>query len=99
MNDLTLLIQLTNEQFLTHLQNNMKDRHLLDENRNLSLSDSSEQDFLELFFLEKIFTQDKQLSPHTIKSLSFGCQNVTTIFNGTFPVFSKHRFSGSKSIQ
>ena len=68
MNDLTLLNHLTNEQFLTHLQNNIKDRHLLDEHRNLSLSDSSEQDFLELFFLEKIFTPDKQFSPHTIKA-------------------------------
>jgi integrase/recombinase XerD len=68
MNDLTLLHSMTNEQFLVHLQNNMKDRHLLDENRNLSLSNSSEQDFLEWFFIERIFTQDKQLSPHTIKA-------------------------------
>ena len=41
---------------------------LLDENRNLSLSESTEQDFLELFFLEKVFPQDKQLSPHTVKA-------------------------------
>ena len=68
MNDLTLLHSMTNEQFLVHLQNNMKDRHLLDENRNLSLSNSSEQDFLEWFFIERIFTQDKQFSPHTIKA-------------------------------
>lgn len=59
---------MTSEQFLDHLQNNLENRHLLDENRNLSLSDSSEQDFLEVFFLEKIFTTDKQLSPHTIKA-------------------------------
>ena len=68
MNDLTLLHSMTNEQFLVHLQNNMQDRHLLDENRNLSLSNSSEQDFLEWFFIERIFTQDKQFSPHTIKA-------------------------------
>src|SRR3954451_16110015 len=68
MNDLTLLHSMTNEQFLVHLQNNMKDRHLLDENRNLSLSNSSEQDFLELFFSEKIFTPDKSFSPHTIRA-------------------------------
>ena len=55
MNDLTLLHSMTNEQFLIHLQNNMQDRHLLDENRNLSLSNSSEQDFLEWFFIRKNF--------------------------------------------
>ena len=53
---------MTSEQFLDHLQNNLHDRHLLDENRNLSLANSSEQDFLELFFMEKVFPQDKQLS-------------------------------------
>ena len=68
MNDLTLLNNMTDEQFLTHLQNHLHDRHLLDEHRNLSLSEGSEQDFLELFFLEKIFNPDKQLSPHTIKA-------------------------------
>ena len=68
MNDLMLLNSMTHEQFLTYLQQKLTDRHLLDEHRNLSLSDSSEQDFLELFFLEKVCNPDKQLSPHTIKA-------------------------------
>ncbi len=68
MNDLTLLHQLSNENYLSQLQNRLEQRQLLDENRNLNLSDCSEQDFLEIFFLEKIFTQDKLLSPHTIKA-------------------------------
>ncbi len=68
MNDLTFLSHLTSEQYLTQLQNRLEQHHLLDEHRNLSLADSSEQDFLELFFLEKIFTPDKRLSPHTIKA-------------------------------
>ncbi|MFD2682286.1 tyrosine-type recombinase/integrase [Bacillus seohaeanensis] len=68
MNELTFLSHLTSEQYLTQLQNRLEQHHLLDEHRNLSLADSSEQDFLELFFLEKIFTPDKRLSPHTIKA-------------------------------
>ena len=68
MNDLTLLHTMTNEQFLSHLQTKLHDRHLLDEHRNLTLADSSEEDFLELFFMEKIFHDDKKLSPHTIKA-------------------------------
>ena len=57
MNDLTVLNHMTNDQFLTHLQHHLSNRQLLDEHRNLSLAESSEQDFLELFFLEKIFIQ------------------------------------------
>ncbi|MFE8694888.1 tyrosine-type recombinase/integrase [Cytobacillus sp. FJAT-53684] len=68
MKDLPILNQLTSEQYLVQLRNNLEHRQLLDENRNLSLSDSSEQDFLEMFFLEKIFIPDKQRSPHTIKA-------------------------------
>ena len=68
MNDLTILDKLNSEQYLAQLKNNLEHRKLLDEHRNLSLSESSEQDFLELYFLEKIFRQDKQLSPHTIKA-------------------------------
>lgn len=68
MNDLSVLNQLTNENYLLELQNNLERRRLLDENRNLTLADSSEQDFLEIFFMEKIFTSDKKLSPHTIKA-------------------------------
>jgi len=68
MNDLTVLDQLTSKQYLVEMQTTLEQRHLLDENRNLTLIDASEQDFLELFFLEKIFTPDKQLSSHTIKA-------------------------------
>jgi len=63
-----ILNQLTSEQYLTQLQQKLENRQLLDEYRNLSLADSSEQEFLELFFLEKIFTINKQLSSHTIKA-------------------------------
>lgn len=76
MNNLSLLNKMTNEQFLAHLQNHLQDRHLLDEHRNLSLSDSSEQDFLELFFLEKVCNPDKQLSPHTIKAYRSDAQTL-----------------------
>lgn len=68
MNALTVLDHLTSDQYLTQLQHKLEHRQLLDEHRNLSLAESSEQDFLELFFVEKIFTPDKQLSPHTIKA-------------------------------
>lgn len=68
MNTLTVLDHLTSDQYLTQLQHKLDHRQLLDEHRNLSLAESSEQDFLELFFFEKIFTPDKQLSPHTIKA-------------------------------
>ncbi|MGF6949982.1 integrase/recombinase XerD [Neobacillus sp. B4I6] len=68
MNYLTLLQNLNGEQYLSRLQENLKNRHLLDENRNLTLENSSEQDFLELFFLEKLFPQDKKLSSHTVKA-------------------------------
>ncbi|MEH6949671.1 tyrosine-type recombinase/integrase [Bacillus sp. JJ634] len=78
MNNLTLLNTMTSEQFLDHLQNNLHDRHLLDENRNLSLANSSEQDFLELFFMEKVFPQDKQLSPHTVKAYRSDAKTLLT---------------------
>ncbi|MDQ6598852.1 integrase [Bacillus salipaludis] len=78
MNYLTLLQNINGEQYLTHLQENLKNRQLLDENRNLTLEDSSEQDFLELFFLEKIFPQDKKLSPHTIKAYRSDAKTLLT---------------------
>ncbi|MBY0120478.1 tyrosine-type recombinase/integrase [Bacillus sp. S/N-304-OC-R1] len=68
MNDLILFDQLTSEQYLMKLKNELAHRNLLDENRNLTLSESSEQEFLEMFFLEKIFSLDKQLSSHTIRA-------------------------------
>ncbi|WP_307197912.1 tyrosine-type recombinase/integrase [Neobacillus niacini] len=66
------------KQYLANLQEHLKDRHLLDENRNLSLANSSEQDFLELFFLEKVFPQDKQLSPHTVKAYRSDAKTLLT---------------------
>lgn len=78
MNYLALLNNATDEQYLDHLQNHLKNRNLLDENRNLSLENSSEQDFLELFFLEKIFPQDKQFSPHTVKAYRTDAKTLLT---------------------
>ncbi|WP_338754472.1 tyrosine-type recombinase/integrase [Bacillus sp. FJAT-52991] len=68
MNDLTLFDHVTSDQYLSHLKNKLEHRQLLDEHRNLSLTDSSEQDFLEMFFLEKILSADRELSPHTLKA-------------------------------
>lgn len=68
MNELSFMNHLSNENYLAHLQENLDHRKLLDENRNLNLSESSEQDFLELFFAMRIFEEGKQLSPHTIKA-------------------------------
>ncbi|MBI0579471.1 hypothetical protein IEC97_19030 [Neobacillus cucumis] len=50
MNYLTLLQNMNGEQYLTHLQENLQARHLLDENRNLTLENCTEQDFLDCFF-------------------------------------------------
>jgi integrase/recombinase XerD len=78
MNYLTLLNDMTSEQHLAYLQHHLKERNLLDENRNLSLKDSSEQDFLELFFLEKVFPQDKQFSPHTVRAYRADAKTLLT---------------------
>jgi integrase/recombinase XerD len=78
MNYLTLLQNMNGEQYLTHLQENLKNRHLLDENRNLTLENSSEQDFLEMFFLEKLFPQDKKLSLHTVKAYRSDAKTLLT---------------------
>ncbi|MGE8081814.1 tyrosine-type recombinase/integrase [Peribacillus loiseleuriae] len=78
MKYLTLLNNLTSDQYLAHLQHTLNERQLLDENRNLSLTESTEQDFLELFFLEKVFPQDKQLSPHTVKAYRSDAKTLLT---------------------
>jgi integrase/recombinase XerD len=78
MNYLALLKNMNDEQYLAYLQDHLKDRHLLDENRNLSLANSSEQDFLELFFLEKLFPQDKKLSLHTVKAYRSDAKTLLT---------------------
>lgn len=68
MNELIMFTQLTDKEFLVQLQTHVTDRNLLDEHRNLSLADSSEADFLEWFFREKIFKTNKSFSPHTIRA-------------------------------
>ncbi|MEH7479707.1 tyrosine-type recombinase/integrase [Neobacillus drentensis] len=78
MNYLILLQNMNGEQYLTHLQEDLKARHLLDENRNLTLENSTEQDFLEIFFLEKLFPQDKKLSSHTIKAYRSDAKTLLT---------------------
>ncbi|ULT54971.1 hypothetical protein L1999_17730 [Neobacillus drentensis] len=79
MNYLTLLQNMNSEQYLTHLQENLKARQLLDENRNLTLENSSEQDFLELFFLEKLFPKGKRLSAHTVKAYRSDAKTLLTL--------------------
>lgn len=66
MNELVNLIP--SEQYLTELKEKLDRHHLLDEHRNLNLAKSSERDFLELFFMEKILHSHKQLSQHTLKA-------------------------------
>ncbi|MCM2535214.1 site-specific integrase [Neobacillus pocheonensis] len=78
MNYLALLKNMNDEQYLAYLKDHLKDRHLLDENRNLSLANSSEQDFLELFFLEKLFPQDKKFSLHTVKAYRSDAKTLLT---------------------
>jgi integrase/recombinase XerD len=78
MNYLALLNNMTGEKYLAHLQDHLKGRDLLDDNRNLTLANSSEQDFLELFFLEKVFPQDKQFSPHTVKAYRSDAKTLLT---------------------
>lgn len=68
MKELAVLDQLVNAQYLSQLQNQLTSRNLLDKDRNLTLAESSEQDFLEIFFAEKIWNPDRPLSPHTIKA-------------------------------
>lgn len=68
MNHLSVLKNITNGNYLAHLQDHLAERRLLDEHRNLSLENGTEQDFLELFFMMKIFDEEKQLSPHTIRA-------------------------------
>ncbi|KKB34757.1 tyrosine-type recombinase/integrase [Bacillus thermotolerans] len=68
MNSLSLLEELASADYLAHLQQELSRKHLLDEHRNLNLSNSSEQEFLELFFSMNLFKEGKPLSPHTMKA-------------------------------
>jgi len=107
MNYLTLLQIMNGEQYLTHLQENLRSRHLLDENRNLTLENSTEQDFLEMFFLEKLFPQDKKLSSHTIKAYRSDAKTLLTFLTDHslsfraigFPVVKAYNNLSKKSTQ
>jgi len=68
MNNLILHTNLNSQDFLIKLQDTLENKNLLDNNRNLQLSESSEEDFLHLFFAEKIFSENKDLSQHTIRA-------------------------------
>ncbi|TCN18933.1 tyrosine-type recombinase/integrase [Mesobacillus foraminis] len=85
MNYLTLLSNINNKQYLENLADHLHTRNLLDENRNLTLAESSEQDVLELFFLEKVFHPDKQLSPHTVKAYRSNAKTLLHFFADHFP--------------
>lgn len=43
-------------------------KRFLDENRNLTLEQATDREFLQIFFMEKIYSSPKQLSPNTIKA-------------------------------
>lgn len=68
MNHLILQNSITSQNFLTTLQEQLENKKLLDNNRNLLLSESSEEDFLQLFFYEKVFSKNRELSAHTIRA-------------------------------
>ncbi|MDQ0268585.1 tyrosine-type recombinase/integrase [Cytobacillus purgationiresistens] len=80
MNEIIHLQQITSEQYLHKLQTKLESQNLLDENRNLSLADSSDQDFLEMFFIEKILTTNKRLSPHTLKAYRSDAKTLLIYF-------------------
>ncbi|SDN45799.1 integrase/recombinase XerD [Fictibacillus solisalsi] len=62
------ITNVTNERYLTDLKESLHEKNLLDENRNLNLGQSREEDFLEWFFALKIYKDGRTFSPHTIKA-------------------------------
>ncbi|MCQ6268586.1 tyrosine-type recombinase/integrase [Fictibacillus sp. WQ 8-8] len=68
MDLVTSITNVTNEKYLTELKETLLEKNLLDENRNLNLGESKEEDFLEWFFALKIFKEGRRFSPHTIKA-------------------------------
>jgi integrase/recombinase XerD len=71
MNPLSLITNATDQNYLATLKETLQNRNLLDHNRNLSLKEGTEQDFIEMFFAMRVFQSDKPLSPHTIKAYRF----------------------------
>ncbi|MDM5196641.1 tyrosine-type recombinase/integrase [Fictibacillus enclensis] len=68
MDLVTSITNVTNERYLTNLKESLHEKNLLDENRNLNLGQSREEDFLEWFFALKIYKDGRTFSPHTIKA-------------------------------
>ncbi|MED2974076.1 tyrosine-type recombinase/integrase [Fictibacillus sp. B-59209] len=68
MDLVTSITNVTNEKYLTQLKEKLLEKNLLDENRNLNLGESKEEDFLEWFFALKIYKDGRTFSPHTLKA-------------------------------
>lgn len=78
MNELAIIDQLSSAQYLQQLKETLEKEKYLDENRNLTLEHSSERDFLQLFFMEKIYSPHKELSPHTIRAYRADAKTLLT---------------------
>ncbi|EIT86703.1 phage integrase family protein [Fictibacillus macauensis ZFHKF-1] len=59
---------LSDGSYLQQLKDTLAQQDVLDEHRNLNLSQSSEEDFITWFFSLKIFKDGKQFSPHTLRA-------------------------------
>ncbi|MCA1026023.1 MULTISPECIES: tyrosine-type recombinase/integrase [Cytobacillus] len=81
MNDMIPLHKMTDSQYLQALQTKLHSSHLLDEHRNLILEKASDQEFLEMFFVVKIFTTNKTFSPHTLKAYRSDAKTLLTYMN------------------
>ncbi|MEK5102721.1 tyrosine-type recombinase/integrase [Cytobacillus sp. FSL M8-0252] len=81
MDELILLHTISNEDYLLQLQNRLASSNLLDSNRNLSLKNASDQELLEMFFVVKIFTSNKELSPHTLKAYRTDAKTLLIFMN------------------
>jgi integrase/recombinase XerD len=68
LNPLSLLSNTTDPNYLAALKETLENRNLLDHDRNLSLKESTEQDFIEMFFAMKVFQADRPLALHTVKA-------------------------------
>ncbi|MEK4199916.1 tyrosine-type recombinase/integrase [Cytobacillus sp. FSL K6-0265] len=81
MDELVLLHTLSNEDYLLQLRNRLKDSNFLDSNRNLNLKNASDQELLEMFFVVKVFTSNKELSPHTLKAYRTDAKTLLIFMN------------------
>lgn len=86
MNELAIIDQLSSIDFLNQLNAKLEKEQYLDENRNLTLANSTERDFLQLFFMEKIYSSHKRLSPHTIRAYRADAKTLLTFL-------AEHRLS------